>query len=157
MVFLDAGFFIAYRNKRDEYHDHAQYILAQMVNGTFQKGLTCDYVLDEAVTRVRRKTQDPALAAAVGRDMLNSAYWSVRSVPMECVRACVELYSKHPEEELTFTDWVVQWMAKQYGLTQIVTNDEAALKCYEKLGFRPLQLLENKAFQAWRAQKLTRS
>ncbi len=156
MVFLDSGFFIAYRNKRDEYHEHAQYLLAQIINGKIDKGQTCDYVLDEAVTRVRWKTKDPSLAAAVGRDILKSPFWTVRSVPMECVRDCVELYAQHPAEELTFTDWVVQWMAKHYGLTQIITNDEPALKCYERLGFKPVQLLENHAFQQWRERQLSK-
>src|SRR5690349_16217792 len=107
MVFIDAGFFIAIRNTRDKFHNHARLILAEIMRGAHGKPLTCDYVLDEAVTRVRRQTKDHKLSLALAKEIYTSTYWVVRHVVDSDLKDAIKVYETETSCELTFTDCIV--------------------------------------------------
>jgi predicted nucleic acid-binding protein len=161
MVYLDTGFFVAYKNQRDKYHKHAQDLLAQMINGQIDKPYTCDYVLDEAVTATRNCIlksgfKEPAhrKATETGREIFSQLYWTMQSVPRECLEQSIELYSKHPECTLSFTDWVIYHMAKKYGQPDIITNDGPFAKWLKANGITPIKLKDNDAFDAWKREQI---
>lgn len=164
MVYLDTGFFVAYKNQRDKYHKHAQDILAQILSGQIDKPFTCDYVLDEAVTATRNcilKTgfKDVAhkKATEIANEIHSQIYWTMHSVTPECIKRSIELYSKHPECVLSFTDWIVFQMALTYGQPDIITNDGALAKWAQENGIKPIKLKDNDAYKKWRDEQIEKS
>lgn len=154
-MFIDTGFFIAYKNTRDIYHNHAQHLVAQMINGMIIKPYTCDYVFDEAmnVPRLRKDIiTDPAkrfkLSCDVGKAILNDKYWEMRIVDKGNVKDCYDNYIQHPEIDASFTDWIVGQMAVATGQKTIITSDRKDLGKISKIYSldKPLNLMKNEEF-----------
>lgn len=51
-IFIDSGAFIAYYNKRDEFHNIAIELFNELEKGSFGYATTSDYMLNEATARV---------------------------------------------------------------------------------------------------------
>jgi predicted nucleic acid-binding protein len=149
MVFLDSGFFIAYRNKDDKFHEHAREILARILSGEFSKPYTCDYVLDEAVTRVRWAA-GPKLAAEVGHEILTSKSWTMHYVGKDCIAHCVAECSKVTDKGLSFTDQIAARMSKDYGQQKVVTCD----RHFKDLGLDVLRLMDNTEYRKSKEERM---
>ena len=54
-IFIDSGAFIAYYNKRDQFHDLSIQLFNEIEKNSFGYAITSDYVLNEATTRVLLK------------------------------------------------------------------------------------------------------
>lgn len=146
MVFLDSGFFIAYRNAKDDFHEHAKEILAKIVNREILKPYTCDYVLDEVVTRTRQKAGS-VLAAEVGREILESKNWTVQYASKALISQCVADCKGITQSDLSFTDQIVAAMAMNYAQKIVVTCDGRAIPHFKKTGLDVLRLMTNGEYQ----------
>ena len=147
MVFLDTGFFVGSANRSDNWHLHSKQIMAEILNGRHGKPLTCDYVLDEVVTNVWKRTKNVRIAGEIGREIISAGHWTMKFVPPECVRACVESVNKYRDMPMSFTDWVVTWMAGEYGHSTIVTTDEILSKYASKWNLKSVLLMENGEYE----------
>ncbi len=146
MVFLDSGFFIAYRNAKDNFHEHAKEILAKILSGEILRPLTCDYVLDEVVTRTRDKA-GPGLAAEIGKEILNSKSWNVQYVSKASISKCVAECERVEQNDLSFTDQIVAAMAIDYAQKTVITTDGRAIPYFKKKGLAILRLMTNDEYQ----------
>src|SRR3990172_539908 len=143
MAFLDSGFFVAYSNKGDEYHQHAQDLFADILNGRVSMPHTCDYVLNEAVNTVWTRTKDMRIASSLCREMTNPKYWTLHHVSKECVEWCVEQYAQNSTLTLSFTDWVVIWMAREKMQDTMITTDAPLAHSLGRWKMKTILLVRN--------------
>ena len=61
-IFADTGVFLAYRNKKDRYHETALKLFRDALNGKYGQIFTSDYIYDEALTLALIRTNNPAVA-----------------------------------------------------------------------------------------------
>lgn len=120
---VDTNFFIALLITDDAFHDDAQNILVDIQEGVYSKLYTSDYILDEAVTLIRRKTKRYDLAVQIADMISNSGYIEMMHItPQEVSHAILE-YKNHNDKDLTFTDWVCVCQINAKGWHGIISFD----------------------------------
>jgi len=61
-VFVDTGAFLAYRNKRDKYHEFALKLFTDALKRKYGQMYTSDYIYDETLTLALVRTNNIAVA-----------------------------------------------------------------------------------------------
>ena len=61
-VFVDTGAFLAYRNKRDKYHEFALKLFRDALKRKYGQIYTSDYIYDETLTLALVRTNNIAVA-----------------------------------------------------------------------------------------------
>ncbi len=121
--FVDTAFFVALKIADDDDHERAEEIFADVLENKYGALLASDYILDEAVTFVRRRTRNYDLAVEVIKMITNSKWVDLKYVTKEEVEAAVVAYKKYNDKDLSFTDWVSVKMIEFRGLHGIVSFD----------------------------------
>lgn len=122
--FVDTSFFVALLDKDDDFHERAQEMFVDIMNGNYGKVHTSDYVLDESVTVVRRHTKDHEMAVRVGKMISNSVMINmVQTTSGEVVDALKE-YEKNEDKDLSFTDWILVKQIERRGMSGILSFDK---------------------------------
>lgn len=57
-IFADTGAFLAYRNKKDKYHETALKLFKDALKGKYGQIYTSDYIYDEALTLALIRTNN---------------------------------------------------------------------------------------------------
>ncbi|MEF8808804.1 type II toxin-antitoxin system VapC family toxin [Natronomonas sp.] len=115
-LFIDTGVFYAHQHERSSRHDIATEALRSILSGEFGALYTSDYVHDEAVTLVRKRTGEFDAAKAVSDRILgDESPITVLQVDEPRVRASVEAFRQYRDHDLSFTDATI--------LSQIEAND----------------------------------
>ena len=104
-IFADAGAWIAYFNQRDQYHAQAVAIYNRIAQQSVEL-FTTDYVMDEAVTRLK---YDAHHAAAVRfLDFIHAKVDSVdlklEKIEDEVFKAAESFFRRYATARLSFTD-----------------------------------------------------
>ncbi len=120
---VDTSYFVALKVADDTNHDRAEEIFADILDGKYLDLLTLDYVLDEAVTAVRRRTRRHDLAVEVADLIANSKYVTMEYVIRDDVVAALSAYRKYKDKLLSFTDWVQVKNIESHGYSGIVSFD----------------------------------
>jgi predicted nucleic acid-binding protein len=131
-IFVDTGFWIALKNKDDDFHSEAESIWKRVVSGELSELYTTDYILDEAITHARthKNWGTWARGQEVGEMILNSD--KVRVIHVE-EKDCSEgwvIYQKYQDKELSFTDCVSMAVMDRLGVTELLGFDGG----FEKVG-----------------------
>ncbi len=70
-VFADTGAFLAYRNKKDKYHEIALKLFRDVLKGKYGQIYTSDYIYDEALTLALVRTNNIDVAMDIADVILS--------------------------------------------------------------------------------------
>lgn len=104
MIFIDTGAFLARFIERDQYHDAAVKHW-QKLQQDHRRCYTSNFVLDETVTLLARRTTYP-FAAARAKNLYDSKLLSILRPDQDDELAAVEFFQKYADQKVSFTDCV---------------------------------------------------
>ena len=125
-IFVDTGFWIALKNKDDDFHSRAESIWKRVLLGELLDLYTTDYVLDEAITHARtnRSWGSWEKGREIGEMIQRSD--KVRLVHVE-ERDRIEgwkIYQKYVDKRLSFTDCISMAVMDRMGVTELLGFDD---------------------------------
>ncbi len=121
---VDTTVFAAFINKKDKDHARAQEIFSDIRNGSIVHPISNDYILDEAVTLVRRRTGRHDLAVSVADLIMRSRDITFTYVLKDDIQRAVEEYRKGSDKDLSFTDWISVCYIRKMGMKKIIAFDQ---------------------------------
>lgn len=123
-IFVDTGVFYAHQHERASRHDVAADAFRATLSGEYGRLYTSDYVHDEVVTLVRKRTGDFEGAKAVSdRILASESPITVLQVDEPRVRESVETFERYSDHDLSFTDATI--------ISQIEANDIDAVLSFD--------------------------
>lgn len=122
-VFVDTSILIAARNVDDKYHLRAKELMKSMLRGKYGQIYTSDYVVDEAVTLMLRRTRRLRLAIDVGEYILGSPRIKKLRVLEEVFDAAWERFKSLKERPMSFTDCASLALIEKNGIGRIASLD----------------------------------
>ncbi len=132
VVLVDSSVFCAYANVRDVHHENAKRLIGEIVSRKHGSGLTTDYIFDETVSVVLRKSGKNN-AINIGRFLLNSEI-QLAKVDELLFQKAWHLFQN--SDNLGFTDCTSVAFVQTFGIKNIATFDKGfrGLKNIEVLG-----------------------
>jgi predicted nucleic acid-binding protein len=121
MLFIDTGALIARLVERDQHHERALEAWAALAKGQ-QRCATSNYVLDECITLLARKTTY-GFAASEGRKLYASSRLDVLRPDAADERSAIELFSKYADQRVSFTDCVSFVLMKRSRIRRVFAFD----------------------------------
>ncbi len=130
---------MARHNRRDRDHLSAVESFDKFRKGEtpYRKLYTSDYVLDEAVTGCRKRTDSHKLAVELGTMIFSSESIALLKVDAEVLGEAWELFKQRREIPFSFTDCTTAVFARRHGIAAIFTYDSD----FRALGFVALPKL----------------
>jgi predicted nucleic acid-binding protein len=116
-VLVDTSMLVAYLHAGDRDHARARTVMNGILQGRHGVPLVCDYVLDEALTLLQRRTgrkdhAEALLGFVLGTSSRPAAVRSCHVEPRH-VEAAVLVFIKHFERRLSFTDCILLALAAE--------------------------------------------
>jgi len=126
-IFIDTGVFYAHHDADAECHTAACELIDAVLDGTYGHPYTSDYVLDEAVTLTRARTNSVHDADAIanrirGSDPYPSIVELVYTTP-ELVAAALETFRRSDDHNLSFTDALIVSICEQRDIDAVASFD----------------------------------
>jgi predicted nucleic acid-binding protein len=131
-IFLDAGFFIARYNRRDELHQRARSFAAELVNAGAT--WTTDAVLLEVTASMAHQNFRVVAIGIWNQFHGGDARCISVDASAENLEDAMSLYGARPDKEWSQTDCLSFLVMERLGLTDALTADQH----YEQAGFRAL-------------------
>ena len=131
-ILVDASVFCAYANARDVHHKNAKNLIEDIVSRKYGSGLTTDYIFDETVSVVLRKSSKNN-AVNIGKLLLSSEIFLARIDELLFQKAWSLFQAAN---NLSFTDCTSVAFMQTFGIKKIATFDKGftSLKNVEVLG-----------------------
>lgn len=104
-VFIDTGAFLAYRNKKDKYHEVASKLFTEALNGKHGQMYTSDYIYDEALTLALERTNNVSVAMDIAEVILSPRIKMV-FVDSVLLEKSTKTFKQYSGRNLSFTDAV---------------------------------------------------
>ena len=104
-VFVDTGAFLAYRNKKDKYHEAAQKLFMDSLKGKYGQIYTSDYIYDEALTLAITRTNNIDVAMDIAEVILSPRIKMV-FVDARILESSTRTFKLYSSRNLSFTDAV---------------------------------------------------
>ncbi|MFA4957706.1 MAG: PIN domain-containing protein [Candidatus Methanoperedens sp.] len=104
-IFADTGAFLAYRNKKDKYHETAFKLFQDALTGKYGKIYTSDYIYDEALTLALTRTNNLAVAMDIAQ-VIRSPRIRMVFVDTELLEKSTKTFKQYSDRNLSFTDAV---------------------------------------------------
>lgn len=104
-VFADTGAFLAYRNKKDRYHEIALKLFRDALRGKYGQIYTSDYIYDEALTLALVRTNNIDVAMDIAEVILSPRIKMV-FVDAELLESSTKTFKQYSSKNLSFTDAV---------------------------------------------------
>ncbi len=121
---VDTGFFVAFINEDDTHHPDAQRIFSECLGGRDPKLVTSDYILDEAVTLIRKRTKSYELSVKVIKMITESRWLSLEIIEEDIVMKAKDMYIEYDDKDLSFTDIVSAACVLEKGFDGIISFDD---------------------------------
>ena len=118
-IFIDSSVFCAYANVRDVHHKNAKKIIEDIISGKHENGITTDYIFDETVTVIRRKSNSRT-AIEIGKFLLDSEIF-IAKIDSLVFQKSWELFQTN---ELSFTDCSNIVFMDLFDISKIATFDK---------------------------------
>jgi len=131
-VFADASFFFALAAKRDVAHPSAVAEFGTLLRKQ-RRIVTTDYVVDEALTLTKART-NAAVAVALLDRIERSEAIDVEMVSVSRLDLAKAFFRKHADHEYSFTDCTSFVIMRELKITEALTTDHH----FTEAGFRPL-------------------
>jgi len=116
-VFIDTGAFLAYRNKKDKYHEVADRLFREALKGKFGQLYTSDYIYDEALTLAINRTKNISVAMDISEVILSPRIKMV-FVDAGLLERSTGTFKKYSGRNLSFTDAVSMEIMDGFGITK---------------------------------------
>jgi predicted nucleic acid-binding protein len=104
-VFVDTGAFLAYRNKKDKYHEVAFKLFRDALEGKYGQMYTSDYIYDEALTLAIVRTNTISVAVDIAKVILSPRIKMV-FVDAGLLEKSTKTFKQYSGRNLSFTDAV---------------------------------------------------
>lgn len=121
MIFVDTGALIARVVERDQHHERALAAWESLAKGQ-QSCLTSNYVLDECITLLARRTTY-RFAASQARKLYASKRIEILRPDGVDERRAIELFSKYADQRVSFTDCVSFTLMKRHRIRRAFAFD----------------------------------
>ena len=126
-IFIDTGVLYAHHDVDAERHTAARELIDAVLDGTYGHPYTSDYVLDEAVTLTRARTNSVDDASAIanrirGNDPYPSVVELVYTTP-ELVAAALETFRRYDDHDLSFTDAMIVAICERRDIDAVASFD----------------------------------
>ncbi len=126
-IFLDTGVFVAFANTRDAKHEEALDIVDGLLEGRWGRGVTSDFVFDEAVTVTFARTRHVETAVLVGETILGTSpagrIVNLAFVSPRTFLRTWALFRRLAARGLSFTDCTSLELIRALGIEQIASFD----------------------------------
>ena len=114
-VFIDTGAFLAYRNKKDKYHEIANKLFMDALKGKYGQIYTSDYIYDEALTLALIRTNNVEVAMDIA-DVIMSPRIKMVFVDPELFEKSTKTFKQYTERKLSFADAVSIEIIKEFDI-----------------------------------------
>lgn len=104
-LFADTGAFLAYRNKKDRYHEVALKIFRDALKGKYGQIYTSDYIYDEALTLAITRTNNIDVALDIA-DVILSPRIKMIFVDAGLLERSTRIFKQYSGKNLSYTDAV---------------------------------------------------
>lgn len=131
-VFGDASFFFALAAKRDVAHEAAVSVFGALLRKQ-RRIVTSDYVLDEALTLTKARTNAIVAVALLDRIEQSDAI-EFEMVSVSRFDLAKSLFRKHADHGYSFTDCTSFVLMRELRIKDVLTTD----RHFTEAGFRPL-------------------
>ncbi len=121
-IFVDTGAFVAYRNKRDKYHNEADILLRKTLKGEFGKIYTSDYVYDESITLALSRTSKVQVMMDISKTILSPRIEMI-FVDKSLFDKARSILSKYLNKKLSFTDASSIAIIEEYKIESLISFD----------------------------------
>lgn len=121
MIFVDTGALIARLVERDQHHQRALTAWMELGRGQ-QRCATSNYVLDECITLLARRTSY-TFAASEARKLYASSRLQILRPETEDERNAVELFARYADRRVSFTDCVSFALMKRHRIRRAFAFD----------------------------------
>jgi len=121
-VFVDTGAFLAYRNKKDRYHDIARKLFMDALKGKYGQIYTSDYIYDEAFTLALVRTNSISVAMDIARVILSPRIKMV-FVDEGLLERSTKTFKQYSVTNLSFTDAVSIEIMNELGIEKYLGFD----------------------------------
>ena len=137
-VFVDTAVLYAHQDADAERHETAVDLVDAILDGEYGQPYTSDYVLDEAVTLTRARTDSVADADAIAKrirgadpypKIVKMIYTTAASVS-----AGLDTFRQYDDHDLSFTDAMSVAICKQRGIDTIASFDSDFDGIIERIG-----------------------
>ncbi|MCY3411536.1 MAG: type II toxin-antitoxin system VapC family toxin [Candidatus Heimdallarchaeota archaeon] len=126
-IFLDTGFYIAFYNEEDKFHERAMEIYQLLRQNTYGKAYTSLDVLDELFTFLQRKNMK-YLADSIIEDWFekHKQIGKVIFASTEVLNQASSIFKSQSNERkgLSFTDCLIIGNCKTMGISNIATFEQ---------------------------------
>ena len=127
-LFIDTGVFYAHQHERAPRHEAARTALAEVATGTHGRLVTSEYVFDETVTLVRRRTGRFDAARAVadrirGVDPFPTTF-ELLFVREDVFERSVDRFETFHDHSLSFTDASTIALVDAYDVDAVLSFDD---------------------------------
>ena len=121
-VFVDTGGFLAYRNKKDKYHEVAQKFFIEALKGKYGQIYTSDYVYDEALSLAITRTNNIDVAMDIAEVILSPRIKMV-FVDARILESSTRTFKLYSSRNLSFTDAVSIEIMNELGIQKYLGFD----------------------------------
>jgi predicted nucleic acid-binding protein len=132
-VFIDTGAFMAYRNKKDVYHQTADALIRRALKGEFGSLFTTDFIYDEALTLAMVRTGNKGVAEDIS-DVMLSPHIEMITIDRIILEMARDLFFTLFENGTSFTDVITMVVMHQENIGKIITFDSHFNGMFEVLG-----------------------
>lgn len=122
-VFLDTGVLVAARNADDRNHLRAKELMESALRGEQGEVYTSDYVVDEAVTLMLRRTKRLRLAIELGKFILGSPRIRKLWVLEDIFESAWRKFKSYRRRPMSFTDHTSMALMEEHGIKDIMSFD----------------------------------
>jgi predicted nucleic acid-binding protein len=124
---VDTGLFYALQGEETARHDVATTCFETILDGTYGRLVTSDYVLDETATLVRSRSGDVRQAFAVldralGRGQFPDAI-DVEFVDRTRFEGALEVFETYSDQSLSFTDATTVHLVERSDIDRVLSFD----------------------------------
>jgi len=114
-VFADTGAFLAYRNKKDRYHEVALKLFRDALKGKYGQIYTSDYIYDEALTLALIRTNNIKVAMDIA-EVIRSPRIKMVFVDAGLLERASKTFKQYSGRNLSFTDAVSIEIMNEFGM-----------------------------------------
>jgi predicted nucleic acid-binding protein len=114
-IFADTGAFLAYRNKKDKYHETALKLFKEALKGKYGQIYTSDYIYDEALTLALIRTNNLAVAMDIA-EVINSPRIKMVFIDAKLLEKSTKTFKQYSDRNLSFTDAVTIEIMKELNI-----------------------------------------
>jgi len=128
-IFIDTGIFIAYVNKKDEYHDTATVLLERIMKNKYGAAFTSDFVFNELMTFILYKTGNINNAVQMRDIILGNEnkdvpkFINMLFIDQEILERGWITFTKYADKKLSFTDCTIIELMKHKDIDHLASFD----------------------------------